>query len=370
MGPKITVIVMIYNSSRHLAGCLESLLQQTFSDFEVLLVDDGSSDGSDTICRRYAAADARFRVLRFAENKGLSRCRAETLPEAQGEYVAILDSDDLAQPGRLEQEAALLDGDEEAVLAAGYYGTIDEAGEILPAVFRAPLTDAEIRWRIAFGNCLGHSTVMFRKAAALECGGYSAAMLAGEDMEFYSRLLTKGRTVVVPEIIGYWRTHSENKHKTEPSEYRDFYGLIVQQSIQRHLCRSVSEDVAAALVDSYLAPAATPEVFREAVQLTAISPWLLRNHHGQGVPVALALKRSALLGLMKLRRCNVSEPWWSGMELHWQRAVRDLSFRGKKYFWFADSALYKPKRMIAKKELIPLAKALFAPGGDNGGIRL
>ena len=369
MTPRVSVIVMIYNSARHLADCLESLLRQTFADFEVLLVDDGSTDGSDAVCRRYAAADSRFKVISFDENRGLSRCRAETLPRAVGEYVAILDSDDVAAPQRLEQEAALLDGDAETVLAAGFYRTIDEAGETLPGIFKAPLTDAEIRWRIAFGNCLGHSTVMFRLDAALECGGYSAAMLAGEDMEFYSRLLTRGRAAVVPEIVGYWRTHGENKHKIEPPENREFYGLIVQQSIERHLGRAVSGEVSAALVDSYLNPAASPQVFAEAVRLAVASPWLLRDHRGRPVPVTAALKRSVLLRLLKLRRCNINEPWWPGMEGIWRRAVQELSFQGKRYFWFADAALYWPKRQIAKKEFIPLAKALYAGGEQEGGIR-
>ena len=368
MIPKVSVIVMIYNSAHHLGDCLESLMRQTFSDFEVLLVDDGSTDGSDRICRRYAAADSRFRVLRFAANKGLSRCRAETLPEARGEYVAILDSDDLAQPARLQQEAALLDQEEETVLVAGFFGMIDEAGKPSPDVCRAPLTDDEIRWRIAFGNCLGHSTVMFRKDAALECGGYNAAMKAGEDMEFYSRILIKGRAAVIPEIVGFWRTHGENKHKTEPPENRDFYGLIVQHSIWRHLGRPVSLDVATALVDSYLTAAAAPSIFQEAVQLIAASPWLLRDHRGNPVPVSPALKRSALLRLLKLRRCNINEPWWPGAKLGWRQAVQELSRQGKKYFWFADPGFYWPKRQIGKKELLPLAKALFTRRKKDGGI--
>lgn len=367
--PKVSVLVMIYNSARHLADCLESLRSQTFTDFEALLVDDGSTDGSEAICRRCAAADSRFRVIRFESNRGLSRSRAETLPLAAGEYVAILDSDDLAAPARLQQEAALLDGDAETVLAAGYFRMIDEAGRTSGEICRAPLTDAEIRWRIAFGNCLAHSTVMFRKAEALACGGYNAAMLAGEDMDFYSRILTRGRAAVVPGVVGLWRSHGENKHKTEPPEYRDFYRIIVQHSIMRHLGRAVSPEVAAALVDSYTAPAAALPVFQEAVRIAAASPWLLRDHRGRPAPVSASLKRCALLGLLKLRRRNMGETWWPEAESAWRRALRELSRQDKSYYWFADAALFRPKRQIAIKEMLPLAAALFAGGKRDGGMK-
>ena len=367
--PRVSVLVMIYNSARHLAECLESLLDQTLSDFEVLLVDDGSTDGSDAICRRYAAADSRFRVIRFADNRGLSRSRAETLPEAAGEYAAILDSDDLAAPVRLERQAALLDEDAETVLAAGFFRMIDGAGKKSAEICRAPLTDTEIRWHIAFGNCLAHSTVMFRKAEALACGGYSAAMLAGEDMDFYSRILTRGRAAVVPEVVGFWRSHGENKHKTEPPEYRDFYGIIVRHSIARHLGLEVSREVAEALVDSYITPAASLPVFREAIRIAAASPWLLRDHRGRQVPLSPALKRCALLGLLKLRRRNMGEPWWPEAAGDWRRALRELSRQDESYYWFADAALFRPKRQIAIKEMLPLAAALFAGGKRDGGIK-
>ncbi len=359
MAPKVSVIVMIYNSAPYLTACLESLQQQTFSDFEVLLVDDASTDDSPDICRKYANIDPRFRIIRYEENKGLSYCRAVTVEEARGEYVAILDSDDLAYPSRLEKQVSWLDANKNAVMIASYFSTIDQKGNSLNEIIKVPINDSEIRWRTAFGNCLGHSTVMYRKESALKCGGYDPKMLAGEDTEFYSRILTLGEVAVIPEDLVFYRMHDMNKHKVEPPKNRELLRAYVQQSVSRHLKKDISREVATAVLDFSLEPAVNISVFREALDLVASSPWLLRDYEGKTVVVSKALKRCALLGLMKLRRCNLQETWWKSVEKNWSFAVRNLSCREGKYFWFTDSKLFTPKRLIAKTELFPLIKALL-----------
>lgn len=359
MCPKVSVIVMVYNSAQYLTACLDSLCRQTMSDFEVLLVDDASTDESPLICRRYTESDHRFRLIRFEQNKGLSFSRAKSLLEAHGEYVAILDSDDITHERRLEKQADWLDSHPETVLVAGYYEIIDCNERRLRKIFRSPLTDEEVRLRIAFGNCLGHSTVMFRKDPALACGGYNSQMKAGEDMEFYSRIMTLGSAAVIPEVLAYYRIHDINKHLVEPTEHRELYRSNVQQSVLRHLKQKVSIEVASALVDSYLESAANIDVFKKAVRLVMDSPWLLRDFKGEPVMVSSILKRCALLALMKLRRRNIKQPWWNQAEPGWKHAVRKLSYKGRKYFWFADSGLFWPKRLIAARELFPLLAALF-----------
>jgi glycosyltransferase involved in cell wall biosynthesis len=366
MKPKVSVIVMIYNSAPYLRFCLDSLRGQSRGDFEALLVDDASTDESPAICRAYADLDCRFRVIRFNSNRGLSRCRAETLPEAKGEYAAVLDSDDMAHPQRFERQVAFLEGRPETVLAAGHYAVIDREGRETGDIFRAPFSDAEIRWRLAFGNCLGHSTVMFRKAEALACGGYDATARGGEDMDLYSRLLTLGKAGAIPGIACYWRDHAVNKTKVEPQANRDYYGPLVKESIRRQLGCDVSDAVARAVVDTYLEPADNHAVFREALALVAASPWFLRGFRGERLPVGAALKRCALLGMLRLRRRNSGETWWTAAEPEWRGAVKELSGRGKKYYWFTDGALFRPKRLIAGSELIPLMAAVFTGAGPRG----
>ncbi|MBQ6985582.1 MAG: glycosyltransferase family 2 protein, partial [Oscillibacter sp.] len=99
--PAISVIVPVYQGEALLPGCVESVRRQTFDDWELLLIDDGSTDNSRTLCEHYAAGDARIRVLAQPRNLGVSAARNRGLQEARGDYVAFLDADDRYVPGTL-----------------------------------------------------------------------------------------------------------------------------------------------------------------------------------------------------------------------------------------------------------------------------
>ena len=100
--PGISVIVPVYQAEKFLSACAESVTNQTFSDWELLLVDDGCTDGSGAICDALAAADSRVRALHQPQNAGVSEARNRGLREARGEYVAFLDADDTFEPQTLE----------------------------------------------------------------------------------------------------------------------------------------------------------------------------------------------------------------------------------------------------------------------------
>ena len=101
--PKVSVLTAVYNSEKYLRTCLDSLLAQTLSDAEFICIDDGSTDSSQSILQAYAKQDSRFRILQFAENRGMAIARNEALKVAQGEYIAMLDSDDWYSPDTLAQ---------------------------------------------------------------------------------------------------------------------------------------------------------------------------------------------------------------------------------------------------------------------------
>ena len=119
MNPLISVIVPVYNAERYLADCLESLIRQTHRELEILVIDDGSTDGSAALCERFAGQDGRIRLLR-KENSGVSSARNLGLDEAQGEYVAFVDADDWILPEMLETQLIQLTREGGDMILGGY----------------------------------------------------------------------------------------------------------------------------------------------------------------------------------------------------------------------------------------------------------
>ncbi len=346
--PKVTVVTTVYNSAPYLTACLDSLLNQTFTDFEVLIVDDGSVDGSDRIYNQYASRDDRIRVLRFESNHGVGYCRAASLRKARGEYIAVLDSDDIAAPHRLERQAAWLDEHPNTVLLASHFGIIDHYNNLIGAAELA-LNTLEIRWRLIFGNCLGHSTVMFRRQAALNCGGYDPAFRLGEDMDLYSRLICLGTAEMIPEQLSFWRTHSHSLTKTDSVDRINAgYVQLVVLSIKRHLRTDVPQDVAAALFNHGYLPAHSLEIFTESVKLTLTAYEIFRQSSFI-LDYSTSLGRCVFTQLMSLQARNRNEPWWPKAICPWGRAL--LYPLQKGYIWLKDEGLFWQEQWLSPTDL-------------------
>ncbi len=346
--PKVTIITTVYNSAPYLAACLDSLLKQTFTDFEVLIVDDGSVDGSGTIYNQYAAKDDRIRVMRFDSNHGVGYCRAASLRKARGEYVAVLDSDDIAAPHRLERQVAWLDKHDDTVLLASHFGIIDHFGNLIGTEELA-LDRLEIRWRLIFGNCLGHSTIMFRKQAALACGGYDPNIRFGEDMEFYSRLICHGAAAMIPEQLSFWRSHRQNLTKSDrPEHIIAGYIQLVSQSISRHLQLDAPLDVVSALFNHSYLPAQNVEVFTDALKVTLLASEIIMQSPFFSPEYGNLLGRCAFTQLMDLEFRNKQQPWWPQAIKPWGRALLYLKHKG--YNWPEDKGLVWQDQWIKRTD--------------------
>jgi len=323
MNPKVSVIVMIYNSEEFLPSCLESIRNQTFRDFEVLMVEDASTDRSLEICKAYAANDTRFRVIHYETNMGMPYCRAVTLQEARGEYIAVLDADDMALPKRLEKQVKYLDTQPELVMVSSYFYIINHLGNHL-YVERPPVHDIELRWLIMFGNCLGHSTVMYRKSEAINCGGYNPQILAGEDMEFYSKIMSLGKLAVIPEFLSSWRTHDVNRSKIEPVENKLQFLNTVKDSIFRHSGFEAPLELAAAVFNNSDTMATSSEVFIHALKLTLFATATLMSNPILENEKKLLAKR-VYDQLIYLFDRNSRAPWWIQVSYAWTKCVLQVS---------------------------------------------
>ena len=126
--PMISIIVPVYNTRQYLSNCIESILSQNFSNYELLLIDDGSKDGSGAICDEYAKKDTRIRVF-HKENGGVSSARNLGLDHASGEWIYFVDSDDQVLPGGLQTMVDFISDDVDIVL--GGYKRYDESGHVV-----------------------------------------------------------------------------------------------------------------------------------------------------------------------------------------------------------------------------------------------
>lgn len=205
--PKITVLLPVYNAAEFLRPCIDSILAQTFNDFELLIIDDGSKDDSFEIISSYS--DKRIRLLRNSVNSGLIFTLNRGIKEARGSYIARMDADDVALPLRFEKQVMLLDSDESVAVVASYVEFINADGDVTGtwSSDRDAATEDHIRSMMMKTNCIAHPSVMMRTHLAGKYL-YNPVQSGAEDWDLWMRLLADGKRIVkLPEVLLQYRLH-------------------------------------------------------------------------------------------------------------------------------------------------------------------
>jgi glycosyltransferase involved in cell wall biosynthesis len=215
--PRVSVIMPVYNTERYLKEAVDSILEQTFTDFELIAINDGSKDGCKEILDRYADFDARVKVV-HQENQGLVATLNKGIEMAQADLIARMDADDVSFPRRFQQQIDVFDKHKDVVLVAGGFEIIDEEGEFLYREV-VPANDRDIKRSMLLRNPIAHGSVMFRKEACIKVGMYSDAFGPTEDFELWSRLSTVGKFYGLEAAIFKWRINrkgiSSNSNKLQ-----------------------------------------------------------------------------------------------------------------------------------------------------------
>jgi len=198
---ELSVVMSVYNGEELLAATLDSVLTQSFRNFELIAIDDGSTDSTPAILRQYAAKDARIRVF-SQQNTGLTRALIRGCREARGDLIARQDCGDRSLPDRFEKQIALINRGHVLVSCATRF--VGPQGEELyigrgdgDAIRRSLLTDPLGRIR----GINGHGSAMFRKRAYNEAGGYRAEFCAAQDIDLWIRLATLGTIAVADDVL-------------------------------------------------------------------------------------------------------------------------------------------------------------------------
>ena len=266
MAPKVTVMMAVYNAEKYLRQAIESILRQSFHDFELVIHDDGSTDHSAEIIQSYR--DSRIRAVLNPINQGEERVRNQCLQRARGEYIAVLDADDVAHRDRLQIESDFLNRNTDVSLVGSAHEIIDEAGRVV-GIQRIYSDELAIKWGLLLGNQFSHSTVMYRREDVLAIGGYDEVLSYGSDFDLWVRLTTRGRLVNLREPLSQYRVHNQNTtHTLRSSAKADGISMVVARSIHLITGHSIDLEVAKILTRDFHKPASTKAALELAFDTT------------------------------------------------------------------------------------------------------
>ena len=206
--PKVSVLMPVYNGEHYLREAVESILDQTFTDFEFIIVDDGSTDNTWQILQSYAASEPRIVLVRNETNVRVARSLNKGLGLARGEYIARMDADDVSLPERLAKQVAFLDESPDVGVVGCAIHVIDADGSPMRIV-RYPTMHALLLWSLCFSTPIAHPTVVFRRAVVERVGGYDDALLANQDRDLWQRLSSVTHFANLPDVYLLYRWHPD-----------------------------------------------------------------------------------------------------------------------------------------------------------------
>lgn len=208
-GPEISAVLPVYNGEAYVREAVESILTQTFTDFELIIINDGSTDGSGAILRELAAGDPRI-VLVERANGGLVSALNEGIERARADLIARMDADDVAMPDRFARQLARMLGEPDLGVLGSFIRIMDKAGRTI-RLGDYPVSVAEAARFMEHGCPVAHPTVMMRREAVLKAGGYRKLFSHCEDYDLWLRISELGYGIAnLPQPLLNYRMHGAN----------------------------------------------------------------------------------------------------------------------------------------------------------------
>lgn len=244
---KVTVLMSVYNGEKYLREAIESILNQTYTDFEFLLINDSSTDKSMEILQSYN--DPRIRIITNEKNLGLTKSLNKGLELARGEYVARMDADDISLPERLERQVNYLNENSKTGVLGTNVQYIDEFGK-LHEIQRWPEKDALIKWNLCFFNPIAHPTVMMRLDLIKKIAGYDENIVYAQDYDLWVRLISESAFGNLQHILLYLRKSDDNVSHKHYLEQKSYSYQISRRAISNRLNRKVPQKIVDSILDN------------------------------------------------------------------------------------------------------------------------
>lgn len=250
--PKITVLMSVYNGEKYLHEATLSILNQTFGDFEFLIVDDGSTDNTWQILNDYAVQDNRILLMRNKKNIGLTRSLNKCLAVAQGKYIARMDADDISLPDRFATQIEIMETSQVDICGTAMQ-IIDNNQNIIGIMGPKEKVDSDLPASILDESTwLLHPTIMMSRSALEEVGGYNPYICYAQDFDLWARMfLARKRATVIPIALVQYREHLSQISKVFYEDQFYFVSIVIKEYISSLLGDKTTEH-AAYLVDFFL----------------------------------------------------------------------------------------------------------------------
>lgn len=227
----VSVLMPVYNASGYLAEAIESVVSQTFTDWEFIIVDDGSTDGSDTIIKKYAKEDKKIKYYRNEQNLGVIKTLNRGISLCSGKYIARMDADDICVSERLEMQYNFLEKNTGVALCGTYAMIINEEGRPTGKIINLQ-SDEYLQISLLFTPSFVHPSIMV-KAEVLKANLYSDAYKHAEDYELWCRIARNHQVANIPCFLLKYRWHTQNVSVVNNFTQEDTKRKIIRGELQR-----------------------------------------------------------------------------------------------------------------------------------------
>ncbi|MCJ7773765.1 MAG: glycosyltransferase, partial [Desulfobacterales bacterium] len=221
MNSEISVLMSVHNGEKYLPRAVKSILNQTFTDFEFIIINDCSNDQTPHILESFGKKDARIIIFRNKKNIGLTKSLNIGLKLAKGKYIARMDADDISHPSRFAKQLDFMEKHPEIGITGTAYEVIDEKGKIIDRLSQ-PTEDDYIRWQTLFYNSFCHPSIIIRKSILDQNNIHYGNMRYAQDYKFTSQILKYSKGANLPEFLIQWRT-SQTQISSIKSEDQQFF---------------------------------------------------------------------------------------------------------------------------------------------------
>lgn len=336
--PLVSVVIVVRNVERYLGEAVDSILKQSFTDFELIVFDYGSTDKSKEIAATFAAADARVRLHGISANS-LVDARNAGCALARGKYIAVMDADDVSLPNRLQLEVDFLEQHPEAGFAGGAAEWINPTGQKM-WVLTFPTGDAELKDALLTHFPFCHSAILVRRELFQRIGGYRSSFVAGHDYDLCLRLAENAQAANVSEVVVKYRVHG-SQVSLGKRQLQTLCKLAAQASASaRKSGKPDPLDVAPEINPALLLRLGVTEPTQQAALFSDYQNWILCMFEAGEDAVALKASEEAL---------NSN---WKFVDRH---QLGDLTYMAARLYWKQKRHL---KSMFATLRAISLQPAL------------
>ena len=215
--PSISVVMPVFNNEKYLKESIESVLNQTYHNYEFIIVNDGSTDSSEKIIKNYQKQDDRI-ILLTQDNQGITKSLNRGIKNSKGKYIARMDADDICDSKRFEFQIQFLEKHPNTDIVGSMVSKISEKGEVIRILDDLPSEDYQIKWHLLFGTPLIHPALMIRKCVFINNGFYNDRLNFAQDIEFWRRTSSHVKFFNLPKILLNLRIHNQSTSSMFQSE--------------------------------------------------------------------------------------------------------------------------------------------------------